>query len=628
MIELKEHNKRPFEELKAKLSEVDRCAYISATGIGKSYVGGRLVEDEGYKALILVPSLEIAKGWRELLPGVFIETYQGLHKADLDGVDLLICDEMHHLGAEVWGEKFNSLIDGYNGKILGLTATPVRFLDKGRNMVEELFEGNQVVGVELPEAIEKGLLPSFDYITALFNLPSYMPDSKYRNETTEKLYAKLDTMGNRYSFQNILRKHMKGGGHKVVVFASAIDEISGIMKIVKEVYPAAGHFQAHSGMTDDERRMALDAFRDEQGLAFLYTVDLLNEGVHIPGIDTAVMFRRTESPNVYLQQIGRVLSADMSGKRVQIFDFVANHDSVKACLGTGNGVIEWIQDGIGNSERQIVVRDYAMEEWEILKKLNNRIFRLWENDTDRKQFYDDLRKWYLTEGGLDKLEEMYPDMERRYIIKMANKMGLKNTTPRERLPRRVRDYMMTHPELTADEIQKEFPDVPRQSILQFRVRHGLTKREEYWTAERIQILRGHPELSTPELQRRFFPERAIPTIYEQRKLLGWVSPNAENWDTAKVERFKLLYRREGIQGIRKSEEFCSLDASEIKRRVKKYDIRMDSYTPPIPWTEDELRFLKALYAETAPRKRNWEKIYESFPNHGHDSIRKMAKSNE
>ena len=49
MIELKEHNRKPYEALREKLKSTDRCAYISATGTGKSYVGGKLIEDEGYK---------------------------------------------------------------------------------------------------------------------------------------------------------------------------------------------------------------------------------------------------------------------------------------------------------------------------------------------------------------------------------------------------------------------------------------------------------------------------------------------------------------------------------------------------------------------------------------------------
>ena len=415
-------------ELREKLKNTDRCAYISATGTGKSYVGAKLIEDEGYKALILVPSEEIRKGWKELLPDVPVETYYALHKADLHGVNLIVCDEMHHLGAAVWGKNFNGLIDGFTGKIIGMTATPVRFLDNGRNMVDEVFDGEQVTGVELPEAIEKALLPAFDYITALYNLPDYLPGAEYRNETTEKLYAKLDAMSNAYSFQNILRKHISDGSHKVVVFVNRIEEIPSMMKIVKDAFPNEAHFQAHSDMTDGDRRLAIKAFRSSEDTAFLYTVDLLNEGVHIPGVDTVVMFRRTQSPNIYLQQLGRALSTDMKDRRVQIFDFVANHDNLKTCLGAGSSVIDWIRDGIGDARRQVIVQDYAMEEWRLLKKLRDQIFRLWDDPQKRSKFYEDVKTLYPTEGGLEKLQEMYPDLRRNYIQIVANQLGLVRQT--------------------------------------------------------------------------------------------------------------------------------------------------------------------------------------------------------
>ena len=139
MIELKEHNREPYKELRERLRSTDRCAYISATGTGKSYVGGKLIEDEGYKALILVPSEEIRKNWKEMLPDTPVETYQGMHNANLEDVDLLICDEMHHLGADVWGTRYVKLTEGYAGKVLGMTATPVRFLDKSRNSISARF---------------------------------------------------------------------------------------------------------------------------------------------------------------------------------------------------------------------------------------------------------------------------------------------------------------------------------------------------------------------------------------------------------------------------------------------------------------------------------------------------------
>ena len=624
MIILNDHNKGPYAELRERMRTVDRCAYISATGTGKSYVGAKLIEDEGYKALILVPSEEIRKGWKSLLPDIPVETYYALHKADLNGVDLLICDEMHHLGAEVWGKNFNGLVDKFPGKILGMTATPVRFLDKGRNMVDELFGGEQVTGVELPEAIEKGLLPAFDYITALYNLPEYLPGEEFRNETTEKLYAKLDAMSNSYSFQNILRKHMSKGSHKVVVFVSRIDEIPSMMKIVKDAFPLAGHFQAHSDMTDGDRRLAIKAFRSSGETAFLYTVDLLNEGVHIPGVDTVVMFRRTQSPNVYLQQLGRALSTDMKGKRVQIFDFVANHDNLKTCLGAGSTVIDWIRNGIGDPSRQIIVQDYAMEEWELIRKLRDTIFRLWDSPDKRAKFYQDIRELYLTEGGLEKLQEMYPDLRRNYIQVAANHLGLVEKK-RPNLTEEAKQYIAAHPEMKSDEVLKALPDFTIHQIRAYRNKLGYYDKKVTWTEEMDQTILDHFDLSAPELCKQFFPGISTTTVHNRKKSLGWKAPEREEWSEDKIQRFTELYVHGGTRWVQQDSEFQGMSSYKVQKWADRFRLKRDGRPVNLNWSREETLILEEELRKPKAARHSFEEIASLMPRHTPLAVKRRMK---
>lgn len=629
MIELKEHNKGPYMALKEKLSIVPRCAYISATGTGKSYVGGKLIEDEGYRALILVPSLEIAKGWRELMPDTKVETYQSLHKAELDGVDLLLCDEMHHLGAELWGEQFKGLIEGYTGKILGMTATPVRFLDKGRNMVEELFDRNQVVGVELPEAIERGILPSFDYITALFNLPSYMPDAEYRNETTEKLFSRLDTMSNAYSFQNILHKHMAEGAHKVVVFVGKIEEIPSVMEVVREAYPEAGHYQAHSDMTDGDRRMAIRAFRDSGKLSFLYTVDLLNEGVHIPGVDSVIMFRKTESPTVYLQQLGRALSSDMAGQRVQVFDFVANHESIKTCLGAGSSVIDWIREGIGEPERQIVVRDYAMEEWKLLRKLREQIFTLWENQKDKAKFYNDLKALYPAEGGLKQLEEMYPTLSRHYITSMAHYFGLRLPGRSGRLSEEAKEFILAHPEMKSNEVSSHFPQYSIEQIRAFRCKNGIYDGKVVWTEDMDQLIRDHMDMPSPSLQKQFFPQMSVTTVLNRKKFLGWKAPaKNDDWPEEKTRLFTDLFLEGGTRWVQGDAAFSGMSTYEVERRAERLKLRRNGGQVNFNWSKEESDILSSELRKPKKERRSFEELASLMPRHTPLAVKRRMKRME
>lgn len=209
-INLPKYNQTVYAELLQAMVWNNKCALCAATGTGKSYIAAKFVQEAVIEqdTLILVPFRASAKIWNTLLPQATTMTYQGLlyNRPELAKYKLIICDEMHHLGADEWGKVFNELMENYHGKLLGLTATPIRFLDGNRNIAKEFFDGNDIQGVQLSEAIQKKILPTFEYVTALYDLP----ESKGNNELTEKLYSRLDFLRNEYSFQNILRKHLAG----------------------------------------------------------------------------------------------------------------------------------------------------------------------------------------------------------------------------------------------------------------------------------------------------------------------------------------------------------------------------------------------------------------------------------
>ena len=243
MIYLEGHNIPVYKKLEAKMKKVHRCALVAATGTGKSYITARYVCEYELQTdtLILVPNRAVMKTWKNLLPDTDIMTYQGmmLKRPDFSMYKLIICDEMHHLGADNWGEVFRELATHPEQKILGLTATPIRYLNDNRNMVTEFFDGNLVEGVQLSEAIRDEILPSFEYITALYDVPKR---KKSKDTTTEKLYTKLDLMSNEYSFRKILEKHLEPKPFpqiKAVVFVPSIAEIDEIRDICKEAFPKA-----------------------------------------------------------------------------------------------------------------------------------------------------------------------------------------------------------------------------------------------------------------------------------------------------------------------------------------------------------------------------------------------------
>lgn len=426
MIELKEHNQKPYEELCRKMDCVDKCALVSATGTGKSYIIGKYVEEHDLldKTLMLVPTSRLRKEWEKLLPGISVRTYHwlcfGKKKSVLENMSLLVCDELHHLGADEWGAAYEKITDGYSGQIIGASATPIRFLDKGRNMIEECFDGNCVEGLSLPDAISCGVLPSMDYTTALYNLPDYLPSGESGTEITQSLYRQLDYMGSQYSFKRILSENLDGSkGHKVAVFVDCIDRISEIRELCTDIFPNASHYTVHSRMGNTDS--VFDEFSIDSNMSFIYTVDMLNEGVHVSGVDTVVMFRKTESPTVYLQQLGRALKSDSGFERVKVFDFVANHTNLKSTQGGSGSVIEWLRQNIANPDRQIVVNDYALEELALLEKLRDVLNGAWSVEEDKVlvENYEGFRR-------LEKVAALLPHRSKNAIKARAKALGLES----------------------------------------------------------------------------------------------------------------------------------------------------------------------------------------------------------
>ena len=143
------------------------------------------------------------------------------------------------------------------------------------------FDGNMVAGVQLPQAINDGILPTFEYITALYSVPQW---KRRTNSYTEKLYSRFDLISNEYSCRNILKKHLEGQEpFKAVVFVDAITAIPEAMDLCISVFPEAKHLSAHSRKGKEENLSTYTEFEGEEGNAFLYVVDILNEGIHLKG---------------------------------------------------------------------------------------------------------------------------------------------------------------------------------------------------------------------------------------------------------------------------------------------------------------------------------------------------------
>lgn len=675
VIELKEHNKEPYSRLCAALEENDKVGYESATGTGKSYVGGKYVEDHGLKdkTLILVPSNVIRDGWQKILPGVDTMTYQTLLNSEVrfNDYSLIICDEMHHLGAEQWGHSFSEKTVGFSGKLLGMSATPIRFLDNRRNMIEEMFEGNRVVGLELPEAIEKGILPTFDYIAVLYDLSSLRPIETGRNRMlTEKLYCQLDVMENEHSFQKIIIKHMKPGIHKVCVFVPSISQIEEYVSVVKGVYPNAQHYIAHSEMAASDIQHSVEGFEQAKETCFLYTVDLLNEGVHIDGVDTIIMFRKTESPIIFLQQLGRALTTNSAGSRITVFDFVSNHSNIRAReKGTGS-VIEWISEGITDPKKQIIKTDYAKAEQEVLDKLSSLLSFVW---TEWEK--DVIRQHYGTETGRQKLLELLPDRSWQCIAQEASVLGL--CRHYDRIPEEVEDAIKTYYQMEDGKeiIKGKYPEIawekirsaairlglhevrqplswsdeedeiikcnakdmqylmellPHRSAQQIRARRaklGLAEKKKTFSENGEEIILQNKHMSTSEMQKAFFPEWSSSFISSKRKELDALpDKQIPFWTKETNEEFKRAYISGGSKAVMDIPKFRHMTRKQIGDRAKKVGVKTEKRANEtcVPFSDAETEVLLSWIEDGVYHED--DEVMRLFPLHTIGSVRvKMRK---
>ena len=667
MIELKEHNIEPYNRLCEALEKNDKVGYESATGTGKSYVGGKYVEEHDLveKTLVLVPSNAIREGWAELIPGVDTMTYQAIlnFEKGLDKYNLIICDEMHHLGAEQWGQKFREMTEAFDGKILGMSATPIRFLDNSRDMIEELFSGNRVMGISLPEAIERGILPSFDYITVLYNLAGARPkDNGRKSDLTEKLYKQLDVMENEHSFRNILRKHMKYGSHKVAVFVPSIDQMDEYRSVVEATYPQATHISAHSGMKKSEIEQAFESFEHADDTCFIYTVDLLNEGVHIDGVDTVIMFRRTESPTVFLQQLGRALTTNTAGERITVFDFVANHANIQLKRDGAGSIIEWINKEVATPQRQIIKYDYAKEEREVLDQLRSLLDPSWTPDDDQV-----FREIYDFGKGLDQLQELYPEKTRGAIIQHAGRLGLQaKKTPKSKTldqdikkfylePNGMEKIISIHPDAKKSTIrahaykmglkQKASPDmwtdeevsvllanshlptaelkslIPGKTSTQISGKKNYlripNKPVKHWTEEDDEIMRANRDLSYQVLQARFFPFRTVEAVRVRGNVLG-LHP-LEPWNDDKKQKFIELYKNGGKEAVLRDPEFQDLTENKITGRAHSLGVKSGAVREGL-WTDEEIAILREHKRNLNGKRPNIRSLVDKLPGRTYEAI--------
>ena len=357
-ITLYPHNEETYKKMTTMFKKDNRVGIVQPTGTGKSFIILKWIEDHPHdKFVVLSPSLEIfmqfvgyAKetGDEALLDSVQMLSYQTLIRMTDEEInqtiaDKIVVDEFHRTGAAQWGPAFMKLLAANpNAKVLGTSATPVRYLDGQRDMAEELFDRNLAVEKTLGDAVQEGILPIPRIVEILYDVEGRLAASeqeiaqRLRGKERKKAEMLLEKakreLAQADGAEVIFQKYMPHDHGKFIVFCRNKEHLQEMKKTVpKWLRLVNKNVRCYVSISaQEDKDIQLWAYVGDNGtdaIKLLFTIDRLNEGLHAKGTDGAIMLRPTTSPIIYLQQMGRALAANK--KSPIIFDMVNNFENVK-----------------------------------------------------------------------------------------------------------------------------------------------------------------------------------------------------------------------------------------------------------------------------------------------------------
>jgi superfamily II DNA or RNA helicase len=230
--------------------------------------------------------------------------------------DYIVIDECHHLTANT----YRALINYFKPKVLlGLTATPER-MDGGD--IQEDFHYRIAAEIRLPEALNRKLLCPFQYfgITDSIDLTSIgWERGRYIASELTNIYTKNDRRVR--EIIDALNKYTKDiQDVRAIGFCVTVEHA----KFMAEKFSMAGFKADYLTSTNTQNRDLVRQMLLRKEINYLFVVDIFNEGVDIPEIDTVLFLRPTESLTIFLQQLGRGLRLAEDKDCLTVLDFVGN----------------------------------------------------------------------------------------------------------------------------------------------------------------------------------------------------------------------------------------------------------------------------------------------------------------
>ena len=343
-----------YNLLELRNKGVDKALLISATGTGKTYASAFAMRELGFqRVLFLVHRNQIAKQAKTSFETVFgnsirtglvsgtehdydadfifatvqtLSKKENLDKFPRDYFDACIYDEAHHTSAG----SYKRVMDYFMPKFtLGMTATPDKRDDniEGRN-IYEIFDHNIAYEIRLQQAMDEDLLCPFHYF-GITDLAMVSDEGKSKEEQLEHFRYLTSDERVKYVMKQAEYYGYSGDRVKGLIFCSRIEEARELsVKFNERGWKTIALSGSDSEETRSEaiERLTMDAqSEDDDYLDYIITVDIFSEGTDIVEVNQVIMLRPTQSPIVFIQQLGRGLRKAPQKEYVVILDFIGNY---------------------------------------------------------------------------------------------------------------------------------------------------------------------------------------------------------------------------------------------------------------------------------------------------------------
>lgn len=444
-IELFPHNEKGYTDLVNCLENSNFAFLERATGTGKSYILIKyMAEKLANKRVLFVtlhdsmfkqlterdmPALGTSKDIYEKLDCIL---YSSINKHSpewyYENYDCVIFDEAHHCAAPQWGKTIGAIRDlirdSEDKKMIGATATGIRYLDNYLDVAKEFFDDNVASRLSITEAMFNEILP----------VPFYINNNYVSLENIQKIQKKLNKLET-YSELNkireivkfyeeeakkktttnlILKKYVVKKGEKYIVFCENIEDLKRKKEEAdnwfKDIAPIE-KYEAHSLSNNKYNQQQIDEFENNtnsETIKVMFAVDMFNEGLHIKGVDGIIMTRKTTSPIVYLQQLGRALSFSARNKQIKIFDLVGNATHIDIIYNLYKEFVMEAREKIENDKFNEGHYNKIVDRFKIVDEGNDVVEQLERIDR------------FLDENYLNK------EIIKRYILILKNYISLSN----------------------------------------------------------------------------------------------------------------------------------------------------------------------------------------------------------